>query len=155
MAENPWKQAERARAGALVLIDRQQNYRKTLHEKFKLLGFQVLAFPDYQEGIRAAIAQKVIGVFIDVIPGLPESVSYVKKLRQELGPTALIFTMSNYPSARDMKYDLKAGGATDCFEKPLHADNFIYILKLLDSALKADASEADQNADKTVVKNAA
>lgn len=144
--ENPWQQAERARAGALVLIDRQQNYRKTLQEKFKLLGFQVQAFADHQEGIRAAIAQKVIGVFIDVVPGLPESVSYVKKLRQELGPTALIFTMSNYPSARDMKYDLKAGGATDCFEKPIHADNFVYILRLLDAALEPD---------KTLVKNAA
>lgn len=149
-AENPWKQAERSRAGAIVLIDRQQNYRKTLHEKFKLLGFKVQAFADPKEGIKAAIAQKVIGVFIDVIPGLPESVSYVKKLRQELGPTALIFTMSNYPSARDMKYDLKAGGATDCFEKPIHADNFVYILKLLDAAL-----EAENNADKSVVKNAA
>jgi two-component sensor histidine kinase/CheY-like chemotaxis protein len=137
-AENPWKQAERSRAGAIVLIDRQQNYRKTLHEKFRLLGFQVQAFQDYKEGIQAAIQQKVVGVFIDVIPGMPESVAYVKKLRQELGPTALIFTMSNYPSARDMKYDLKAGGATDCFEKPIHADNFVYILRLLDAALEAE-----------------
>jgi len=136
-AENPWRQAERGMGGALVLIDRQQNYRKTLHEKFKLLGFKVETFPDYAEGIQRAIDLRAIGVFIDVIPGLPESVRYVRELRQELGPTALIFTMSNYPSARDMKYDLKAAGATDCFEKPLHADNFVYILKLLDAATQA------------------
>ena len=115
---------------------RHQNYRKTLQEKFKLLGFQVEAFQDYKLGVAAATNSKVIGVFIDVIPGLPESVSLLSKLRQDLGREALIFTMSNYPSARDLKYDLKQNGATDCFEKPLHADNFVYILKLLDAALK-------------------
>ncbi len=142
--ENPWQQVERGQGGTVVLIDRQQNYRKTLQEKFKLLGFTVEAFQDYKLGVEAAINKKVIGVFIDVIPGMPESVSYVKKLRHDLGPTALIFTMSNYPSARDMKYDLKKNGATDCFEKPIHADNFVYILKLLDAALKPAALPAEK-----------
>lgn len=133
-AQNPWQEAERANAGPIVLIDRQPNYRMTLQEKFRLLGFNVTSFSDYKEGVAYAIQNNVGSVFIDVIPGLPESINYVRKLRHELGPTALIFTMSNYPSARDMKYDLKGAGATDCFEKPIHADNFEYILKLLDAA---------------------
>jgi two-component sensor histidine kinase/ActR/RegA family two-component response regulator len=144
-ATNPWLKSERSQAGSVVLIDRQQNYRKTLHEKFRLLGFEVHSYQDYNEGIQAAIAKRALGVFIDVIPGMPESAAYVKKLRQELGPTALIFTMSNYPSARDMKYELKTSGATDCFEKPIHADNFVYILRLLDTALDA-AQPALKNA---------
>lgn len=135
--KNPWQEAERKNSSPVVLIDRQPNYRLTLQEKFRLLGFNVTSFADYQEGIDWAIKNNVTSIFIDVIPGLPESVNYVGKLRKELGPTALIFTMSNYPSARDMKSDLKAAGATDCFEKPIHADNFVYLLKLLDAAKAA------------------
>ncbi len=133
-AQNPWQEVERANSGPVVLIDRQPNYRMTLQEKFRLLGFNVTSFSEYKEGVAWAIQNKVTSVFIDVIPGHSESVKFVRQLRHELGPTALIFTMSNYPSARDMKYDLKGAGATDCFEKPIHADNFVYILKLLDSA---------------------
>lgn len=132
-AQNPWKEAKRAHAGPLVLIDRQPNYRMTLQEKFRLLGYNVTAFSDYREGVDWAVKNRVQNVFIDVIPGLPESIKCVRELRHELGPQALIFTMSNYPSARDLKSDLKQAGATDCFEKPIHADNFVYILKLLDA----------------------
>ncbi len=133
-AHNPWEAAERQNASPIVLIDRQPNYRMTLQEKFRLLGFNVISFSDYKEGVTWAIKNGAKSVFIDVIPGHSESVKFVRQLRHELGPTALIFTMSNYPSARDMKYDLKLAGATDCFEKPIHADNFVYILKLLDAA---------------------
>jgi hypothetical protein len=42
--------------------------------------------------------------------------------------------MSGFPSARDIRGELKAAGATESFEKPIHADNFAHILKLLDSA---------------------
>lgn len=133
-AQNPWQEAERQNSSPIVLIDRQPNYRMTLQEKFRLLGFNVSSFADYKEGVAWAIKNGVKSVFIDVIPGHSESVKFVRELRHELGPSALIFTMSNYPSARDMKYDLKLAGATDCFEKPIHADNFVYILKLLDAA---------------------
>lgn len=133
-AHNPWEAVERQNASPIVLIDRQPNYRMTLQEKFRLLGFNVSSFSDYTEGVAWAIQNGVKSIFIDVIPGHSESVKFVRQLRHELGPTALIFTMSNYPSARDMKNDLKGAGATDCFEKPVHADNFVYILKLLDSA---------------------
>ena len=136
-AENPWVQATRQNSSPVVVIDRQANYRRTLAEKFRILGFKVEAFEDFKAGAACALVSGALAVFVDVVPGLPESVRYVRQLRQELGPQALIFTISNYPSARDLKYDLKQAGATDCFEKPIHADNFVYLLKLLDSASQA------------------
>jgi anti-sigma regulatory factor (Ser/Thr protein kinase)/CheY-like chemotaxis protein len=140
-AQNPWMETQRQSSTPVVVIDRQANYRRTLCEKFRILGFKVESFEDYKEGAAQAIKGKALAVFIDVIPGLPESVKFVRHLRHELGPKALIFTISNYPSARDLKYDLKQAGATDCFEKPIHADNFVYLVKLLDSASQAPAMD--------------
>ncbi len=131
-AFNPWARSSSHSVGPIVLIDGQPNYRRTLATKLNLLGFNVETYSDFAEGARAARAKKIAAVFIDLIPGLPEGVKCVRQLRQDLGPDVLIFTMSNYPSARDVKNELKNAGATDCFEKPIHADNFAYVLKLLD-----------------------
>ncbi len=133
-AENPWLARERHSGGTVFVIDSQPNYRRTLEEKFRLLGFKVESFADFQTGY-AAISRcnSVAGVMIDIIPGHRETINTIKQLRQYLGPKGLLFTMSHFPSARDLKADLKAAGATESFEKPLHADNFNFILKLLDS----------------------
>ncbi|MGE0526475.1 MAG: ATP-binding protein [Bdellovibrionales bacterium] len=132
--ENPWQRRARQNKGRVVIIDRQANYRRTLQEKFALLGFRVEAFPDYESGQKAVSgAHDVAGVFVDLIPGLPEGMQCVRQLRANLGPEGLIFTMSNFPSARDFRSELKAEGATEYFEKPIHADNFSFILKQLDA----------------------
>jgi len=133
-AQNPWQARERMEKGTIFIIDRQVNYRRTLEEKFRLLGFKVEAFAEFSEGYAALTkCRQVAGVMVDIVPGQKESVRIVKQLRQYLGPTGLIFAMSHFPSARDLKADLKAAGATESFEKPIHADNFTFILKLLDS----------------------
>jgi ActR/RegA family two-component response regulator/two-component sensor histidine kinase len=137
---NPWQEQARQAMGRVFVIDRQANYRRTLEAKFRLLGFKASSFEDHESAFKAVQAAKdVSGVFVDVIPGLRESLKFIHKLRRELGPTGLIFVMSNYPSARDFKSELKAAGATEFFEKPIHADNFSYILKLLDSSKTAAA----------------
>lgn len=134
--QNPWEQQVRQDKGVIMVIDRQVNYRRTLQEKFRLLGFRVEAFADYASGMEAVSGPAPIaGVLVDIIPGQKESFDFIRQLRLKLGPTALIFTMSNFPSARDMRGELKSAGATECFEKPIHADNFTFILKLLDSVV--------------------
>lgn len=144
-AENPWATRERAAAGRVFVIDGQVNYRRTLQEKFRLLGFGAEGFADYRSGFKAIKNENgsVAGVFIDVVPGLRESLKFIHQLRRELGPTGLIFVMSNYPSARDFKSELKAAGATEFFEKPIHADNFAYIVKQLDAAAAAASKASD------------
>jgi DNA-binding NtrC family response regulator len=125
---------ERLNKGLVVVIDHQPNYRDTLNEKFRLLGFRSVACANPASGLAAIKAEAhVAGVLVDIIPGHRESLKFIQKLRHQLGPTGLIFTTSNFPSARDLRADLKAAGATECFEKPIHADNFAYIVKLLDS----------------------
>jgi CheY-like chemotaxis protein len=136
--ENPWKERERSARGPVFVLDRQANYRRTLQEKFKLLGFKTEAFSDYDEGYKKLqTCEQPGGVLVDIVPGQSEGISFIRKLRQELGPQGLIFTMSHFPSARDLKSDLKAAGATECFEKPIHADNFTLVLKLLDAPILA------------------
>jgi CheY-like chemotaxis protein len=136
--QNPWKSRKRSTRGPVFILDRQMNYRRTLQEKFNLLGFKTEAFADYEEGIEAIKkADQVGGVLVDIIPGQSEGGALIRKLRQILGPQGLIFTMSHFPSARDLKSDLKGAGATECFEKPIHADNFSFILKLLDAPILA------------------
>ena len=143
-AEDPWKARDRADSGTVFVIDSQANYRRTLEQKFRLLGFKVESYADFAEGYGAVShCKNVAGVLVDIIPGHRDSVKIVKQLRQYLGPMGLIFTLSHFPSARDLKADLKAAGATESFEKPLHADNFTFILKLLDSpALEAPVKKA-------------
>lgn len=134
--QNPWQMQQRNSHGTIVIIDRQVNFRRTLEEKFRLLGFQTVVCPDNASGLATLRSdQRLAGVFVDVVPGQRESLDFIKELRQELGPTGLIFTMSNYPSARDFRGEFKGVGATECFEKPIHAENFAFILKLLDSAV--------------------
>ena len=140
--QNPWHAQVRQGMGRVMIIDSQVNYRRTLEEKFRLLGFQSESFADYKEGFAAIQSEKHIsGVFVDVVPGLRESLEFIKKLRHELGPTGLIFVISNYPSARDFKSEIKASGATEFFEKPIHGDNFTYLLKLLDANAGAVAGK--------------
>jgi two-component system NtrC family sensor kinase len=140
--ENPWKERERQGKGTVMIIDRQANYRETLHEKFRLLGFHSLACSDYQSGFKALTAvEQISGVIVDIVPGQRESLDFIRQLRHHLGPRGLIFTVSNFPSARDLRNDFKAAGATECFEKPIHADNFAFIVKLLDSAVFAAAAD--------------
>jgi ActR/RegA family two-component response regulator len=132
--KNPWEERERQNKGLVVVIDNQPNYRETLNEKFRLLGFRSVACVDQATGLMAIKAEEhVAGVVVDIVPGHRECLKYIQDLRQHLGPTGLIFTTSNFPSARDFRHDLKLAGATECFEKPIHADNFAYIVKLLDS----------------------
>ena len=131
---NPWEARARQDKGLIVVIDAQPNYSRTLQEKFKLLGFRVEAFSDHASGLAAIKNEKSIaGVVVDIVPGQRESLIFINELRNALGSTGLIFTVSNYPSARDFRKDFKAAGATECFEKPIHADNFTFILKLLDA----------------------
>lgn len=139
--QNPWEQQVRQDKGVIVIIDRQVNYRRTLQEKFRLLGFRVEAYADHASGIAALKAMpQVAGVVVDIVPGQRGCHAFIHDLRQILGPQGLIFTISNFPSARDLRGELKAVGATECFEKPIHADNFAFILKLLDAAV-LDASD--------------
>jgi len=139
---NPWEQRARQDKGLIVIVDRQANYRRTLHEKFRLLGFRVEAFPCNATAMAAIEAEpNIAGVLVDVVPGQRESLCFIRQLRAHLGPTGLIFTVSNFQSARDLRKDLKAAGATECFEKPIHADNFAFILKLLDSTVLAAAAD--------------
>ncbi|NJL24968.1 MAG: hypothetical protein HC902_07210 [Calothrix sp. SM1_5_4] len=117
--QNPWVQGKRQNGGKAFIIDPQPNYRHTLREKFRLLGFDVADFADFETGFKALVNEpNVAGLFIDVVPGLPESLNFLRRLRQQMGPSALIFTMSNYPSAREFKGELKAAGASECFENP-------------------------------------
>lgn len=134
---NPWQERDLQQLGRVVVIDRQPNFRRTLHEKFKLLGYQAESFPCYTTGLEAIRKGPVAAVLVDIVPGNRESLQFVKDLRHALGPAGLIFTTSNFPSARDARGDLKANGATECFEKPVHAENFNFILKLLNSTKAA------------------
>lgn len=132
--ENPWKEQARHTHGPIIIIDPQANYRRTLQEKFRLLGFRVETFSHFDDGLSAIHKNpEVSGVFVDVVPGLQKSFQQVRALRRDLGPRALIYTISGFPSARDVSGNLKGVGATECFEKPIHADNFSLILKQLDS----------------------
>ena len=134
--QNPWQEQKRQDKGIILLIDRQVNYRRTLQEKFRLLGFRVEAYADYPSGMAAMNgSEKVAGILVDIVPGQRESLEFVQQLRNKTGPAGLIFTMSNFPSARDLRGELKAAGASECFEKPIHADNFTFLLKLLDSVV--------------------
>lgn len=140
--ENPWERQIRHDTGVIVIIDKQVNFRRTLQEKFRLLGFKVEAFADQKSGIEAlAGIPRVAGVLVDIVPGQKESAQLITILREKLGNKALIFAMSNFPSARDSKGELKNFGATEYFEKPVHADNFAYILKLLDASAFATHEE--------------
>ncbi len=104
---NPWEARVRQDKGLIMVIDRQPNYRRTLHEKFRLLGFKAEAFADYASGMAALkVEQNIAGVLVDIVPGERESLSFIHKLRNHLGPTGLIFTVSNFPSARDLRRDL-------------------------------------------------
>lgn len=133
-SENPWRTRERKDRGTVFIIDAQTNYRRTLEEKFRLLGFSVQSYCDFASGYPAITrCESVAGVMIDIIPGQRESLRVIRELRQYLGPTGLIFTMSHFPSARDLKAELKSAGANESFEKPIYADHFNLILKLLDS----------------------
>lgn len=135
--ENPWEQKVRDDQGLIVVIDPAPHYRKTLQEKFRLLGFRVEAYPDYKSGMTALrAASKILGVFVDVLPNERESIDFVHGLRQALGPNGLIFATSNFPAIRNSVSQLKRMGATDYLDKPLHADNFVEILKLLDAEAK-------------------
>jgi|GEM_PF-4510306 len=137
-SENPWRARERQERGTVFVIDSQPNYRRTLEEKFRLLGFNVESYADFNSGYNAiSRCKSVAGVMVDIVPGQKESFKVIHQIRQYLGPVGLIFTMSHFPSARDLKAELRASGATECFEKPLHADNFTIILKLLDSPVLA------------------
>lgn len=141
--QNPWQKKARLESGRVLVIDHQVNYRRTLEEKFRLLGFQTLSASNYEEGLTAVRQTTDLkGVFVDVIPGLRDSLEFIKNLRRELGPTGLIFVISNFPSARDFKSEIKLAGATEFFEKPIHADNFSFILRLLDS--KSPPAAADK-----------
>lgn len=136
--ENPWKERERAGRGTVFILDRHSNYRRTLHEKFRLLGYHVESYAVNEEGFaRIRECSNVAGVLMDILPGQSEEMAFVRRLRQHLSSEALIFTMSHFPSARDFKKDLKAAGATECFEKPIHAEGFALILKLLDRSSSA------------------
>lgn len=142
--ENPWQETAANSAGKILIIDRQVNFRRTMEEKFRLLGFQVETVSSYKEGLEKVSRRgnDYIGILMDIVPGAPEIVPTLAQIRHQRGPRCLIFTMSNFPSARDMRGDLKAAGASECFEKPLHADNFSLILRLLDYATK-DAALKD------------
>lgn len=136
--ENPWEKQKRKDRGLVVIVDRADNYRKTLHEKFRLLGFRVEAFPENSAAMMAIQANPdVLGVVVDTVPGDRESTAFVRVLRQELGPEGLIFAMSNFPAVRNSQLELKRVGATECLEKPLHSDNFALILGLLEIKSKA------------------
>lgn len=136
--QDPWKARVRSEQGTVFVLDRQLNYRRTLQEKFNLLGFKTEAYADYEEAFeKIRHCPSVSGVLIDIVPGQLASTAFIRKLRQLLGPQGLIFTMSHFLSARDLKSDLKAAGATECFEKPIHADNFTFLLKLLDAPILA------------------
>jgi ActR/RegA family two-component response regulator/two-component sensor histidine kinase len=142
--KNPWQTRELKERGTVFIIDPQANYRVTLAEKFRLLGFKVEAYQHFSEGFNAiSHSTSIAGVLVDLIPGQKEGLQMVKKLRRHLGPKGLIFAVSHYPSALDAKASLKAAGVTESFEKPLHADNFDLILRLLDSpALDAPIKKA-------------
>ena len=136
--QNPWQRDERGRKRSIFIFDRQVNYRQALEVKFRLMGFRVEAFADLQAGFaRLRESPTVAGVLLDVVPGKSESLDSVHRLRQALGPAGLIYTMSHFPSARDLKSEFRAAGANECFEKPLHAENFSLILKQLDQTASA------------------
>lgn len=137
-ALNPWQeQSQRVDRATVFILHGQVVYRQTLEEKFRLLGFAVRAFADFDQAIEAMSQpdQQIAGVFVDIIPGQLESIAHIEKLRQVLGASGLVFTISHFPAARELKSELKAAGATECFETPIHADNFSEILKLLDAAV--------------------
>jgi CheY-like chemotaxis protein len=133
--EHPWHESRREEKGCVVIIDRQLNFRRALQEKFRLLGFKVAAFPD-TEAAKAVLNKPadIAAVVVDVVPGELAGLDFVRQLRHRLGPTGLIFAMSNFASARDLKGELQAAGATGYFEKPFDAESFSFIIKLLDSA---------------------
>lgn len=140
--QNPWKARERQNKGLVIVIDRHASYRGTLYEKFRLLGFKSLAITDHESGLIAIKREgPVAGVIVDIVPGHRESLKIVRRIREQMGPDGLIFTVSNFPSARDFRSELKAAGATECFEKPIHADNFAHIVKLLDSLAVTAAAQ--------------
>lgn len=141
--EHPWRESQREEKGQVIVIDRQLNYRKSLQEKFRLLGFKVIALAD-MESARELIEnpKNIAAVVVDIVPGQVEGLEFVRHLRHRLGPTGLIFTMSNFASARDLKGELQAAGATGFFEKPFDAESFSFIIKLLDSATLDAADKA-------------
>lgn len=132
--KHPWQVRDPQGLGTVFIIDSKANYRRTLQEKFRMMGYTVEACDSFEKGLSAIRnCKQVAGVMVDVIPGQNESVNFLKQLRQTLGPKGLIFAMSHFPSAGETKTNLKKAGATESFEKPIHADNFELILKMLDS----------------------
>lgn len=145
--ENPWKQKERRFPGRVIVIDPQEHYRRSLEQKLRLLGFETRSHEEYQSALQAIRSEpNVTGVFVEIGPGVHEGRSFVRELRRILGPTVLIFATSSFPSAQDLKSDLKAAGASEFFEKPIHADHFEFILQQLDSASAAASAAADKPA---------
>jgi ActR/RegA family two-component response regulator len=134
---NPWARRARQSLGTIVIIDPQTNYRRTLEEKFLALGFKVKSCADFDSGWALLSGEPLAGCMIDIIPGQAQSLDFVQRVRAQLGPQPLIFTVSNYPSARDWRGELRERGADDSFEKPLHAENFNRLLKLLDNSQHA------------------
>lgn len=133
--EHPWTDQKRSEKGVVVIVDRQLNFRKALQEKFRLLGFKVAAFATTEAAAKAlAHPEDIAAVVLDIVPGQRESLEFVRRLRHHLGPTGLIFTMSNFASARDLKGELQAAGASGYFEKPFDAESFSFIIKMLDTA---------------------
>jgi CheY-like chemotaxis protein/two-component sensor histidine kinase len=141
--EISWTPGTSAKRGDIIIVDRAADFRRTLTEKFRLLGFQVADYPDFASAQEAwRTPRGIAAALVDIVPGRRECLDFVRQLRQKLGPTGLIFAMSNFPSARDLKGELQAVGATNYLEKPIDSENFSFILKLLDSAV-LDAADKE------------
>jgi hypothetical protein len=142
--QNPWTARAHGRGGRILIIDRQPGYRLTLEEKFRLLGFQPESRADFASGLAALTNKRdepPRAVLMDAVPGLSESLERIQRLRARLGPRTPIFVLSNFPSARDFKGEMKAAGANGFFEKPIHAAGFSLILRQLNAIPPAAADK--------------
>jgi two-component sensor histidine kinase/CheY-like chemotaxis protein len=137
LKNEPWQEQAERQLGAVVVIDHQANFRATIGEKFKMLGFEVVLAENVADSlVQMSKIPRPACVVFDIVPGSKESLAGLSALRQSLGGVPPIFTVSAYPSARDNPAELKSRGATECYQKPLRVEHFSTILELIHRAQK-------------------
>ena len=140
LADEPWHTPLAPQAGNVIVIDRQPHFRKTMAEKFKILGYEVVSVEDVTQALVALRQSSNVACAVyDIVPGSIDSLTGIQILRKGLGPSCPIITVSAYPSARDNPSELKGRGATECFQKPLRVEHFNAILELTKKPLKKAA----------------
>ncbi|TFH07259.1 MAG: response regulator [Candidatus Thorarchaeota archaeon] len=119
--------------GIILIVDDNENLRKTMERVLKRKGHQVFTAADGQEAL--LVAQKNQGidiVFMDIKMPLMNGVETHKKLKTIL-PDALVIMMTAY-AVDDLIQEALSDGAYGVVHKPLDLGSFDSMIAVIDKA---------------------